>query len=718
MGKQTITSDVSGHMAANLEFPAHAGLFALADALDRLAQPVCIWNLQGKTGPLHGAPAPYFNASWQQYTGLSLRDLSGAGWLQCLYVEDRSLVPQDWRFVLRTGGIFSLDCRILHNDGQYRWCHLQISSDSAAPAVPRAGPALISFHDVHDRMSSLQRLRESVAAQRSMLDASVDCIKIIGTDGALSHMNRSGCEALGVSANEPFGMPWLNLLPSDVRDRGKRALHIAGNGKNARFAGKSVIDGRPTQHWDNILTPMKAGDGSTLGILCVSRDVSTQKRAQQRLKIASDTDALTALPNRRAFKARLKSLVQRSREAGQSFALLLLDLDHFKHTNDTLGHPAGDHLLRILARRLNAHLPRNASLARLGGDEFALTLPQCQDDTQIMHIAHILRTHAIAPMKYRGKTVNAALSMGCAVFPRDAQDGAALMKCADIALHDMKYAGRGGICMFSPAMGEAVRRTDQQFALARHVLNNDLIVPYYEPVVDMLSARVIDWQARLRWRDDTHGMQSAVALHEAFQDFELASQLSSAMQLRVFADMTIWNARGLPPSTVTLPVAPVEFMRDNFAERLLQRLAQHHISTTQIRIETRWHNAVRQRRDYVDRALATLAHAGVRVALNDFGSSPLALTELRAFPLHQLKIDSALVQDVAHDKVAFAIVKGMCQLASDLSLEIVAKGVKTAAQQLALMQAGCSSGIGPLFSEALCASDVGQKLAHGELSLR
>ena len=184
------------------------------------------------------------------------------------------------------------------------------------------------------------------------------------------------------SSDAAFGRKWLELLPAEVRADGQRALTRARTGKTARFAGKSVLPGRKPQYWDNILTPVLDAEGAVETILCVSRDVTVQRLAQHRLRVASEHDPLTDLLNRRSLKSRMTRAVTRGRQNGSRVGLLLIDLDHFKNVNDTLGHGAGDHLLRVLSRRLKARLPEAATVGRLGGDEFAVLLEDVEPHYQ------------------------------------------------------------------------------------------------------------------------------------------------------------------------------------------------------------------------------------------------------------------------------------------------------------------------------------------------
>lgn len=221
------------------------------------------------------------------------------------------------------------------------------------------------------------------------------------------------------SSDAAFGRKWLELLPAEVRADGQRALTRARTGKTARFAGKSVLPGRKPQYRDNILTPVLDGEGAVETILCVSRDVTAQRLAQHRLRVASEHDPLTDLLNRRSLKSRMMRAVTRGRQNGSRVGLLLIDLDHFMNVNDTLGHGAGDHLLRVLSRRLKARLPAAATVGRLGGDEFAVLLEDVESEEQMVKIAQQVLAQIAEPIRHSGRVINGGMSIGGALFPRD-----------------------------------------------------------------------------------------------------------------------------------------------------------------------------------------------------------------------------------------------------------------------------------------------------------
>jgi diguanylate cyclase (GGDEF)-like protein/PAS domain S-box-containing protein len=391
----------------------------------------------------------YFNSAWRDYTGIQSGEVISDGMLQWTHPDDRQSAFMSLYQSQTTDTDSRFECRLRHHMGTYRWFAINVRlKQNEEDGIIRY---YVTCTDIHEKVLKHHSLENSLRLQSRMLDTSVDCIKVVDIDGLLRHMNRPGCLALGVTENQAatgFGMKWLDLLPKEVRRRGQRALNIAKRGGYARFAGLSIRPGKKPQYWDNILTPMKDKDGAVSEILCLSRDVTLQREAAKRLKARSETDDLTGLLNRRSFNRRLKQLIEKSRKNGKSIGLILIDLDHFKLVNDTFGHPAGDHVLRVLSKHVKSCLPDAGFASRLGGDEFAVAIGNMEDAGDVVEIAEKIISLADSPVHYAGQPINSGMSIGCAVFPRDANDIHELMRCADIALYRLKNDGRGRVGMF------------------------------------------------------------------------------------------------------------------------------------------------------------------------------------------------------------------------------------------------------------------------------
>lgn len=678
---------------------------SLLSTLDVLPQPAWVIGRDG-------APE-YFNGAWFAYIGIDAGELDATGdWRRAVHAEDAREIARAWKQCYGKGGVFESELRLRHHSGNYRWV--------VARAHPRydENGGIVRWYgvctDIHERVMAQRDLANSAKLRNDMLDASVDCIKIIDPQGLLVHMNKSGCLALGVPVDEKsFGMKWLDLLPPPIRGRGQRALNAARKGKNARFAGMSIVGNNRPQYWDNILTPMKDAQGNTTAILCVSRDVTVQREAEKRLRIASEVDDLTDLPNRRCFKARLKRMIGKAHHTGARIGLILIDLDHFKNINDTLGHPAGDHLLRVLAKRFRNCLPKGAVAARLGGDEFAIAIDDVEGEQQVVAIAEQVLRQIVAPVSHTGRQINGGMSIGCAVFPRDARDASELMACADTALNDLKAGGRGGIRMFCRRMLEAAKRAATQLGRARQIVHDDAIEPHYQPKVRLADGAIVGLEALLRWRDPAGQIHPSGTVAEAFKDYELATGMGNVMHLKVLADMAAWRDRGLRLFPVSLNAAPVEFLRDDFADRLLRRLNEFRIPPNLIEIEVTEHILLERGAELVASALKTLKAAGVRIALDDFGTGHSSFAHLRDYPVNGLKIDCSFIERMVDEQPILSIVGGIAKLGPALSMDVVAEGIETQRQRDILLDLGCRMGQGFLFGAAISASEIAEKLGEG-----
>jgi diguanylate cyclase (GGDEF)-like protein len=653
-------------------------------------------NLIGVGNSLGG----HFNRLWCEYTGLASFDNQGACWLKALHPDDYAHIDSLWQQSITAITSFVYQARLRHCSGEYRWFLLSFG----AKKDPNSAQCrwFLSCTDIHQQMLEKQIIAEKLAAQKNMLDASVDCIKVINNDGSLLHINKAGSIALGIDVNrQQFGMPWLGLLQPEVRQRGKKALRKVLSGRNARFAGLSATQDGRLQHWDNILTPVIDKDSRIQNILCVSRDVTSQRIAEKRLLIASEYDELTGLPNRRLFKKRLKQEMKRSLANNKSLGLILLDLDHFKLVNDTLGHDAGDHLLRVLARRLKADLNPNSFVSRLGGDEFAVVISDVENEQNIFKIANNFLLQLETPITHGGKALHCGMSIGGALYPQDARDASELMKCADTALYELKDGGRGGVYMFNPQMMDKARERATQLNHARQIVRNNQIRPSYQPKVNLTTGTIVGFEALLRWYCPQKGIQMPDSVCEAFNDYELATKIGETMQMKVFADISAWLASGAEVLPVSLNASPIEFLRDSYAETFLQRLQMFNIPHHLIELEVTEHAFNKHGSKYVLRALQMLKEMGIRIALDDFGTGHSSFTHLMNYPLDCIKLDRDFIRRMNHEAAILGIVESMGILGQKLSIDIIAEGIETEQQRQTLCNSGYHLGQGFLFSQAV-----------------
>jgi diguanylate cyclase (GGDEF)-like protein/PAS domain S-box-containing protein len=655
----------------------------------------------------------YYNSSWNDFIGRTAGHDTEYGrtptgdWI---HPDDTERCFAEWRRALDSGEPFEVEYRMRHHSGEFRWLVARSwpRRNERGEIVKWCGAAF----DIHERVIAERRLRESRNLQSNLLEASSDCIEITDLKGNLLFVNSAGLAARGgMDRASAIGRPWAEHWPEANLPTARRTFSQAQKGKTVRLVESSATERGRKVWWDIIVSPIRNTEGVICNVLSIARDITDQRATSERLRNASEQGVLTALPNRRAFGRHLKKVTTRARDTGINIGLMLLDLDHFKHVNDTLGHLAGDHLLKVIGRRLKRCVKDAGFVARLGGDEFAIVFNDIHDESELVSAATQILAQMEAPVTFAGQMINGGLSIGCAMYPRDARDAQSLLQHTDTALYDLKASGRGGIQMFNRRMMEAAERTANQLALARTAIRDDAVEPYYQPKVRLDSGQISGFEALLRWWSPGNGIQPPSSVAEAFNDYELSTKIGGLMQSRIFADMAGWLQQGLTLPPVSINAAPAEFLRDDYAERLLDRLGEYHISPALIEVEITEHVFLERRTEQVIRALELLKQAGARIALDDFGTGHSSLAHLRDFPVDVLKIDRSFVSRMLSKPRMLAIVQAITKLGPSLSLDIVAEGVETPEQLHALRDAGCEFGQGYLFGKAMHAAEVGRRLA-------
>jgi len=568
--------------------------------------------------------------------------------------------------------------------------------------------SLLAFrrHQIRQIRAEAERaLRKSERLHRNILETSTDCIILFTHDGRVEFANRRALRSFRIgSLDEIRGKHWSEIWASPNWDLAKDTLTRAAAGETVRMRYQGSVS--PPKWWDVVVTPMLEDDGSIRGMLSISRDITAELEHTNQLKWASEHDSLTHLPNRRAFQARLQAATLRAMETGEQIGLLLIDLDHFKHVNDALGHSAGDELLRNVAARLREGVRNDDFVARIGGDEFAIILEHVASEKTLTTVGDLVVSLVQEPLKTGDRMVTAGASIGGALFPQDAATANDLFKHADTALYALKQSGRGGTRMFDSYMLVEAEKTATQLRVARGAVSEKSVVPAYQPKFNLDNGAVAGFEALLRWRDPRDGLQLPGTLEEAFNDYDLAAKIGELMQKKVAANMRSWIESGFDFGRIAINAAPAEFLRDDYAERILAILFEQQVPPELVEIEITEHAFLGRATEYVARALSVLKAANVTISLDDFGTGYSSLSHLRDFPVDLVKIDMSFVQKMSENEEIAAIVAAVVSLARSLSIQVVAEGVETPAQLEVLRAMGCHMAQGHLLSPAIEAEAV------------
>jgi diguanylate cyclase (GGDEF)-like protein len=429
-------------------------------------------------------------------------------------------------------------------------------------------------------------------------------------------------------------------------------------------------------------------------------------------------DSLTGLPNRVLFKDRLDQALARSERDGVSSALLFFDIDNFKRINDTLGHPAGDLLLKSIADRLSAHI-RNCDtlsrahsteenenlVARLGGDEFVLLLGRISRPEDASLVAKRVLSLLADPFMLEGNEIYVSVSIGIAVYPADGRSVDELIKTADMAMYQVKERGKNGFRFYEPAMhAAAVRRLEIEADLRRAIADQEFVL-HYQPKLEAQTKKLVAVEALLRWHIPGRGMLPPGEFIPVAEETGLINVIGDWVLRTACQQVKQWADAGAGLIPVSVNLSSQQFEQPNLKEKVCNALAAAQISPKSLLLEITESTLMRNSESSA-KTLANLHEMGLRFSIDDFGTGYSSLGYLKRFPLYALKIDRSFVKDIPSDADDIAIVKAIIAMASSLKLKVVAEGVETDEQSRFLCQQGCDWLQGYLFSPPVPQNEI------------
>ncbi len=417
-------------------------------------------------------------------------------------------------------------------------------------------------------------------------------------------------------------------------------------------------------------------------------------------------DGLTGLPNRKLFTEQLANTLSR-RKAGEQVMVAYVDLDDFKMVNDTLGHPAGDALLRIIADHLREDLP-DALLARLGGDEFAILIDGIDDKASLGNIADALQRCFNRPLSINDQNVSCGASIGIAMAPGDGEDGNTLMKNADLALYRAKHEGKSTYHFFEPALDEAARQRRQLELDLRAAIKEGGFELNFQPLYSLAERRLTGFEALIRWNHPSRGRVNPAEFIPLAEETGLIIPIGEWVLREACHQASIWPA----DVSVAVNVSPKQFAATGISSTVLSALSASGLAPQRLELEITESIFIAD----VDATLATLhslRNLGVKIALDDFGTGYSSLSYLRSFPFDKVKIDKSFVEDLGTSSNGHAMIRAITTLANALGMETLAEGVEDIAQFEVLEREGCQNIQGYLFSRPVAANAVAGLLRDG-----
>ncbi|MGA9366785.1 MAG: EAL domain-containing protein [Steroidobacteraceae bacterium] len=439
------------------------------------------------------------------------------------------------------------------------------------------------------------------------------------------------------------------------------------------------------------------------------RDITLRRRVeaqllekQQHLDHLAHHDQLTGLPNRLFLAAHLPGAIEEAKRTNSMLAILFLDLDRFKHINDSRGHETGDKLLKAVAQRIRTTTRTDDIVVRMGGDEFIVVLKTVSTAEQINEAASRVTEALAAPVLIDGRTLVTTASIGVSLFPRDGSTMGELLRQSDTAMYQAKDRGRNNFQLFSPVMERKLKERIAIESSLRTALQTRQLDVHYQPIVDIESHRVVALEALLRWRHPTHGFVPPDRFIAVAEETGLIVPIGEFVLERAIEDAARWRGGGAMVVPIAVNISAVQLQRSDLAATISRLTRLHHVSASMLQLELT-ESAVFERRESRNGepsqdVIARLRELGTRIAIDDFGTGYSSLSYLKRWRVDYLKIDRSFVRDLVTDMSDLAIVEAIIAMAKHLNIEVVAEGIEGWQQLEKLRQLGCPYAQGFLFA--------------------
>jgi len=683
----------------------HATLTALANREERLSRALDVvedgvWDWDLRTHRV------YYSPGYANLIGLPCEHLSDDFllWESRLHPEDRTAILAACKDHI-DGLNDQLDCvyRILHSDGGYRWVHARgrVERSASGEALRMTGIS----RDVTRQRSNEDHLRQAAA----VFEATQEGLLVTDSRGIIVHTNPSFSRITGYQAEDVLGSQ-PSILKSGRQDASFYRRMWDALQRDGVWSGEiwnRRKSGEVYPQWQHIRA-VRNDQGELTHYVAVFSDLSSLKRSQHELDFLAHHDPLTGLPNRLLLRERIEQALARAEREQGGGALLVIDLDHFKHINDSLGHSTGDQLIKAVAERLQDCLDERCSLARLGGDEFAVILESRQQQ-HASSLAQRLLEAMNAPFEVDEQTIYMSVSLGVSLFPEDARNVDHLMQHADAALFQAKASGRSLYAFYTPELTARARSHVQVEAALRHALDHDELRIYYQPVHDLASGRMVGVESLVRWQHPQRGLVPPSEFIPVAEESGLITALDAWMLDQACRQMRAWLDAGITLDFIAVNVSSRLFSRGGLEERVALALEQSGLAPHHLELEIT-ESAVMQNFDQALELLCQLRLLGVHLAIDDFGTGYSSLMRLKRMPVHKLKIDQGFVAGLPDDAEDAAIACAVVALGQSMGLQVVAEGIERPDQAAFLLTHACDFGQGYWYGRPQPAQALLEKL--------
>lgn len=546
-------------------------------------------------------------------------------------------------------------------------------------------------HLMHASQKDIKQLNESIQISeqyyRSLFDNNADIVYSTDLQGRFTSVNAAFEKCFGYKKDEMIGKSALKFIYEEDIPRVKRHFYRALKGREQYY--NIEVEAKNGEkllfHFKNI--PITV-NGECVGIYGLGRNITEQKKIEDRIIQLAHYDQDTGLPNRVKFTEKLAEMIDRAERKKRKLAVLVLDLDRFKIVNDSFGHDAGDEVLKEIADRIMQTLPYGAYLGRFSGDKFNIALSKNVEVDETIKIAKNILRKIAEPVYYRGQEFYVTASIGISFYPNDGENEVQLLKNADIAMNRSKYPGGNRITLYSNEMNnEAIQRLELESHLRKALKNNEFFL-CYQPFIDLHTSKVYGCEALIRWQHPTFGLVSPGQFIPLAEEIGLIEEIGNWVLRTACKQNKRWHDLGHDHLIVSVNVSAQQFQQQKFVKEVENALKESGLAPQYLSLELT-ESIMLQNIDHSIEVMTSLQKLGVHVSIDDFGTGYSSLSYLKNLPINTLKIDRSFINNLRIDTSDIAIVKAIITMGHGLALKVVAEGVETEEQIKLLKELKC-----------------------------
>jgi diguanylate cyclase (GGDEF)-like protein/PAS domain S-box-containing protein len=562
--------------------------------------------------------------------------------------------------------------------------------------------------DLHDALDSLRLYRRAI-------DASANAIVLVSATRPgypIEYVNPAFERMRGYTQAQAVGQGLMELGAKDPDQAAVAELRAAIRERREGHVSMRLhcSDGREL-HAEVYIAPVNNEDGVTSHFVMTQYDVTMAKRYEAELEARAHFDTLTGLPNRSLLHDRIDNAINLAGGRGAVW-VATLDLDHFKFVNDTLGHDAGDELLKAAAQRISGAVERSDTVARTGGDEFVLVLPGRESESEAAATVHAVLQTLAHPVTVSGQEIVLTGSAGLAAYPADGSVAATLIQHAEVAMYRSKELGRNTVQFYMPTMNARARERLALEGALRSALLHDEFELFYQPQIDLVSGSVVGLEALIRWRHPSLGMVRPDRFINLAEETGLIVPIGAWVLRTACRQSRAWQHAGLGSLRIAVNLSARQFAEPNLVPEIARVLDETGLNAACLEVEIT-ESLVMGDVESAIRTMRELKLMGVKLSIDDFGTGYSSLSYLRRFPVDVLKIDRSFVRDIPFDEDDAAMVAAIIELARGLRMRVIAEGVETEAQLDYLRRRGCDEVQGHVYAQAASGPDVERMLRTG-----